>query len=216
MLCPTFQSLSPVLRYSNLYFTVHSLKVCTWGGGFHSTSRGPRSPGSVIWTSRGGATTLKTKQRVKPSVKVKKTNTKQSWNLLVWYVGMICWNAAAGCGGKCCWLQPGVFNTLFSTNNTSSAPAHPTKTSFTGAQRKHSRTIEKAHRMPLFDTLFQDVLSKTAVLGWPFMSYICLPSTHDIYQPSGQVSLQTLCSAHTPAQDDRSKHAVRGIFIPLP
>lgn len=102
MLCLTFQSLSPVLRYSKLYFTVHFLKVWMWSGGFHSTSREPRSPGSVIWRSRGGATTLKTEQRVKQNVQVKKTNPKQSWKLSVWYFDMNCWNAAAGCGGKCC------------------------------------------------------------------------------------------------------------------
>lgn len=44
----TFHSLSPVLRYSHLYFTVHSLEVCTLGGGFHSISREPKSPGSVM------------------------------------------------------------------------------------------------------------------------------------------------------------------------
>lgn len=167
---PTFHSLSPVLRYSNWYFTVHSLKAWTWAGGFHSTSREPRSPGSVIWRSRGGATTLKTKQRVNRVSKWGKqtqSSHESCWCgmlLLLWFVEMQLLDvegSAAGCSPGC--LKPSSQQT-----HTSSAPAHPPKTSFCWCSEKALKDHWKGTQNATFWHSFSRYFKQNCCLGMTF------------------------------------------------
>lgn len=129
-----------MLRYSNLYFTVHSLKVCTLGGGFHSISREPKSPGSVIWRSCGGATKLKTKQRVKEVVDVKKKRKKK----VIKFDEMK--NAAAGCRGK----LGGCLIASTQQTRTTSPPAYAKTNSSCWYSKKTVKNHWRGTKMPQY------------------------------------------------------------------